>query len=202
MLPVARAATLGLDVTCSVSTCTGGQAGSLGWEFTVTSPTWVNGLAFYDYNSADKRSHAVGIYNSEGTLLVSTTVTPADPHVGSWLVQAVTPIQLADGTYDIMAVTGSAVAGEDYAAWDPLLTPSIFTTTGSITSVDAASYSPSTSSLTFPSTFYTTIQGFFGPSFTIGSTDDNLITPEPASFLLLGSGLLLAAGLRRYRHAR
>jgi hypothetical protein len=144
----------------------------------------------------------VGIYNSTGTLLVSTTVTPADPLVGSWLVQAVAPIQLADGTYDIMAVTGSAAAGEDYYAWDPTLTPTIFTTTASITSVEAASYSSSASSLTFPNTFNPVIQGFFGPSFTIGSTDDYPIAPEPASFLLLGSGLLLAAGLRRYRRAR
>jgi hypothetical protein len=144
----------------------------------------------------------VGIYNSSGTLPVSTAITTADPQVGSWLVQAVTPIQLADGTYDIMAVTGSAVAGEDYYAWDPTLTSTIFTTTGSITSVEAASYSSTASSLTFPDTFNPVIQGFFGPSFTIGSTDDYPVAPEPASFLLLGSGLLLAAGLRRYRHAR
>jgi hypothetical protein len=183
LLPAASAGTLALDIN-------GGTVGtnnnwSLGWQFTVNSPITVDGLAFYD-NTVDE-SHLVGIYNnSTQALLVSTTVTTAHCGIGvdPWCIDSVTPYVLGVGTYDIMAVTG-----DDNYAWRP----TNFITIPQISFVQDEWYGPANGALTFPNTTDGS-QGIFGPSFTVESG-----VPEPASFLLIGGGLLLAAGLRRRR---
>src|SRR5690348_15602992 len=53
---------------------------TLGYTFTTTVPYNINALGYW----ADGRSnnHQVGIWNSVGTLLVSTTVLGTDPVIG------------------------------------------------------------------------------------------------------------------------
>jgi hypothetical protein len=185
LLPAASAGTLALDIT-------GGRvytdySWSLGWQFTVNSPITVDGLAFYD--NTDTQSHLVGIYNdTTQALLVSTTVTTANCGIGTapWCVNSVAPTLLGIGTYDIMAVTGTD-------NW--VYSPTTLTTIPQIAFVQDEWYDPPTDALTFPNSTNGN-QGDFGPSFTVESG-----VPEPASFLLIGGGLLLAAGLRRRRQA-
>jgi hypothetical protein len=55
-------------------------ANTLGYEFTLSAQTTVNDLGvFYDGNGFP---HQVGIWDSSGNLIISTTVLPADPVQG------------------------------------------------------------------------------------------------------------------------
>lgn len=84
-----------------------------------------------------------------------------------------------------------AVTGDDNYAFSP----ATLTTIPQIAFVQDEWYDPANGALTFPNSSSGS-QGWFGPSFTVESG-----VPEPASFLLIGGGLLLAAGLRRRRQA-
>lgn len=97
---------------------TGGQAFAntgfnLGWSFSVTSSSVsVDGLGIWDESSNGLlNNHEVGIWNSSGTLLTSTTVTNANSTAsssalpaGQWLFTDITPISLQVGTYTIGAL--------------------------------------------------------------------------------------------------
>jgi hypothetical protein len=87
---------------------------SIGWTFTVNQPLQVSSLGCFDYNSDGFAGpHAVGIWNSSGALLVSTTVpastaAPLGPGVtGSdgFRYVAISPVLLAGGTYTIDGVS-------------------------------------------------------------------------------------------------
>jgi hypothetical protein len=186
LLPAASAGTLALDLTGG--TVQTNNNWSLGWQFTVNSPITVDGLAFYD--NTDDESHLVGIYNdATQALLVSTTVLTTDPDMGTapWRVDSITPYVLGVGTYDIMAVTGD----DNYTYG-----PTTLTTIPQITFVQDEYCTPASAALAFPNATDGS-QAYFGPSFTVETG-----TPEPASVLMIGGGLLLAAGLRLRRHAR
>lgn len=196
LVPAASASVLALDFTTYGPGVSNTGNYSLGWEFTVNSPITVDGLAFYDYNgTGDTGNHAVGIYDSSADLLVSATVTNATCPIGTapWCVTSVTPDILSAGTYYIMSVVGT----DDY---DYLQSSSGLVTIPQITYVQDEYFFPSNGVLSFPNASDgkgTT--AYFGPSFTVEGTSS--LTPEPASFLLVGGGLLLAAGLRRRFHA-
>jgi hypothetical protein len=190
LVPAASAGTLALDITTNTGNVGTTYSWSLGWQFTVNSSITVDGLAFYD--NTDRQNHDVGIFdNGTQTLLVSATVPACTLSIGTapWCVQSVTPYVLGVGTYDIMAVTGN-----DNYTWSPLT----LTTIPQISFVQDEFYNnPPSAALTFPNQSDGS-QGFFGPSFTV---QEGSGVPEPASVLLIGGGLLLAAGLRRRRHA-
>jgi len=96
---------------------------TLGYAFTVGTSLTFNALAVFDVASANhdpsatpytnapglSSSHKVGVFNSVGTLLVSTTVAPGDPTTpsantyGEWVYHFVTPTTLLAGTYTIGA---------------------------------------------------------------------------------------------------
>ncbi len=72
---------------------------TLGFKFTLSAPVTINALAYW----VDGRplSHQVGIWNSVGTLLTSTTVQASDPVQGHFWWHSIPSYTLNAGTYTI-----------------------------------------------------------------------------------------------------
>jgi hypothetical protein len=161
---------------------------TLGWQFTTSSTitvTWL-GVAYF---GPLVESHAVGIWDSTGALLGSATVSAGG--CGFQVNQfcyATTNFTLGPGTYDIGAVWLDGA--------DPMLFPTTpiinFATAPGITYIQNDYIAGG--SLTDPTNHTPPPPGYFGPNFLFTSGTQ---TPEPSSFLLLGSGLLGVVGVIR-----
>jgi hypothetical protein len=160
---------------------------NLGWEFSTNGPVTVKALGFYDdLKNGLNETHTVGIYDSAGALLVSTTVLTTDPRVGFFRMHNIAP-QVLPGSqsYFIMGVTGS----ENYT-W----ITNGFTVDPSINFVQDAYFTPFSGVLAFPNGFNATTgnDGYIGPNF-------STTTPLPSTLVFLGSGLLGLISLGRRR---
>jgi hypothetical protein len=185
-MPVSHAGTLVLDIIENPANTGSAGTQSLGWQFQVNTPIFVDGLAFWDHT--DTQNHDVGIYNdTTQVLLVSTTILPSDPvsGTGPWRVHSIAPFLLTPGVYDIAAETGS----------DNYTFGASITTVPEITFLRDA-YAFGAPTLTFPNQFSGgALQAWFGPSFT--ATDAAVGTPEPGLFVLMGTGLAVLVGIAR-----
>ncbi len=89
---------------------------TIGWQFTVTSPVTVTELGYYDPNAKGKlkSNHDVGIFASDGTLLLSATIT-AGKHTtdDDFAFVAVPSFILSDGTY--------VIGGDSFDSNDPFI---------------------------------------------------------------------------------
>lgn len=183
--PYASAATLAIDFTDVTVNYNSGQSWSLGWEFNVVAPFTVTALGFYDDGrNGLSGSHAVGIYDTAGNLIVSATVQPSDSLTGWWRFASIAPtlLPVANG-YRIAAATGL----ENYT-WNP----TGFIVDSNISYVTDR-YTQS-SSLVFPvETAADGTIGWFGPNFMF----EGSAIPEPSTMALLGAGLLGLVALRR-----
>jgi len=104
-----------IDFSLPVNEATWGNF-CLGFEFTTKSDVTVTHLGFYD-NLKDglTESHAVGLFDASGRLLVSGAVKPGDPLEGWFRHTSVVTATLPAGrTFVIASVTGS----EQYT-WQP-----------------------------------------------------------------------------------
>ena len=77
-----------------------------GYSFTVSGTLLVTGLGVFDsFSQPLGTTHAVGLWDSTGTLLATVTVGPASPVVGSsdslgqWAEGVITPVLLGAGQY-------------------------------------------------------------------------------------------------------
>src|SRR5271155_4667950 len=57
---------------------------TVGWSFSLSSSVDVTSLGWFDSGSVLSSSHSVGIFETDGTLLTSAVVSPADPMLGSF----------------------------------------------------------------------------------------------------------------------
>src|SRR5689334_3496981 len=82
---------------------------SLGFSFTALNNITVDSLGYYNYTgSGFLTAHTVGIFDSNGDLLTSTTLAAgsADPLNAGFRYHSITPVTLAPGDYVIAATTG------------------------------------------------------------------------------------------------
>ena len=184
---------------------TGGNVGissntfTYGYSITTSMTLNVTGLGVLDFgNDGLTASHQVGLWNSAGALLASTTVaagTGADQNIvstsgaGSFRVNNITPFSLTAGTYTLGAVFGN---NADAIATSATAAPASRVTFGGALVGFSGFSRPTTSA---PAAVNA---GYFGPTFVIGSAAPAV--PEPGSIaILVGMSVTGAAFLNRKR---
>jgi len=165
---------------------------NLGLTFTANSTFLVDALGIFN-QTVLTGSEQVGLYNSSGNLLTSTTVTLSDPQVNGYLFQSITPVTLTAGhTYTVVANTGN----------NPWAYGSTAPNQASYVTYNSHAYLY-TSSLAFPTLTASEAGGpsgaYYGPNFEIAATTDPV--PEPGGFGPLAA-LAALAGYLYHRKIR
>lgn len=164
-------------------------AWSIGWMFSTNTDIQVNALGYYNASLAGGDSSfangtcncgEVGIFDSTGNLLASTTVTAGGSLEGLFNYGDIAPITLASGqTYVIAAETGSS----DYAYYT-----GGFTVNPNINFIQDEYLSSSTLAFPTDSSAITAADGggWFGPNF-----ESTTATPEPSYIAAVTIGMLV-----------
>jgi hypothetical protein len=159
---------------------------TLGYEFTTSVTLDVNALAYYADGLGN--SHQVGIWDTSGNLLASTTVLSTDPVVGHFQYDSIPILALSAGTY----VIGGTYLGSNEPI--PVQATGVVTIPGFTWVTDEQAQG---SGLIFPTN---STGGSYGQNGILAV--DFSVVPEPASFVLLSTAILAGAVLARLRHRK
>jgi hypothetical protein len=158
---------------------------TLGYEFTTSTNLTINALGYWVDGMGN--AHGVGIWDTSGNLLVSTTVQTTDPVVGHFQWGSIANYSLSAGTY---VIGGEFLGNDDPFAYEAQGVTSIpgYTWVTDLWSLGSGLNFPTVGS---GGTYGD--NGIFVADFSVGSS----AIPEPATCLLIAPVLLGLGALRR-----
>ena len=166
------------------------QNQTVGWQFDVLVPVVVTGLGWFDQGANGLgTAHTVGIWAPNGTLLTSVVVPAGTgaPLDGQYRIADIPDILVPVGT-------GYIIGGENFSiSNDRLVANALQVVDPRIHFVDAT-YSLVGSGFVRPTNFSIADTGFEGPM--------AALMPEPATLLLIGTGLVTVGAHARRSHRR
>lgn len=175
------------DAGCDV----GYPAGmTVGWEFTLDESKLIMDLGIFDEGQNGlNQAHQVGLWNSAGTLLTSTTIAPGTsaPLDGFFRYESISPIMLSAGTYTLGAYYPTASA----AGGDPLAVENSPIFTDGVTWLDSKQNSWPGFSQPYLGTKFD--PGIFGPNARFAAISE---VPEPSTLVLAALGFLCVIAWR------
>lgn len=168
---------------------------TVGWSFRVAAGPGVSvtALGWWDAGGDDlAASHKVGIWDTAGNLLGSSTVNPGDPLIGGFRYAATASIVLMGGQTYIIGGQDLVNDGDNYSSSNGALTmdPQI--------AFLQSARSGNGLGFAFPNTLTANTGGRFGPNFMLDQVQG---VPEPSTYGLAALGLLAAGAVVRRRRA-
>ena len=201
LVPRPSAATPALDFVDGGASGVGRFTLTVGWAFTVNSPITVDALGLFDVDGDGLlESHQIGLWAGDGSLLGSTVITDANStpaastsSLGNWRFTSIAPLVLVAGEYVIGAVYAASTVNATNAI-------DAFVFGANATTVPEVTFGGNLfrQGIGFPNNSTNSNDGFFGPNLSVSA----IAVAEPASLVLLGTGLAGLTGLAAWRVRR